>query len=239
LLNIPIKICGLLILTSSLVVAEPLRFAQMVNTPDQLVGAEVLRVIYAKARLPIEIIPLSGKRALLESSKGRLDGEVHRILEIGSDYPDLIKIPTAINYIEPMVFSKDKDFLLAGCTSLKGKLIGRVRGVKYAELCTKGMNNVAIFSDSGSLMKSLNRNIIDYAITAHFNGLVQLKKLGINSVIALKPPLGKRPLFHYLHKKHKDLIPKLESITSEMAKTGELDLIRQQQIQILLAQTDR
>jgi polar amino acid transport system substrate-binding protein len=151
----------------------------------------------------------------------------------------LIKIPTEINYIEPTVFSKDKYFLLDGCSSLKGKLIGRVRGVKYAELCTKDMDNVAIFSDSGSLMKSLNRNIIDYAITAYFNGLVQLKKLGSSSVISLKPPLRKRPLFHYLHKKHKNIIPELEGIISEMAKTGELDLIRQQQIQIILTQTHK
>lgn len=232
-------IFGLLILISSLVSAEPLKFAQMINTPDQLVGAEILKVIYSKARIPIEIIPLSEKRALLESSQGRLDGEVHRILEISLDYPDLIKIPTEINYIEPTVFSKDKYFLLAGCSSLKGKLIGRVRGVKYAELCTKDMDNVAIFSDSGSLMKSLNRNIIDHAITAYFNGLVQLKKLGISSVIALKPPLRKRPLFHYLHKKHKNLIPELEGIISEMTKTGELDLIRQQQKQIILTQTHK
>ncbi len=235
----PIKLLGLLMLTSSIVVAEPLKFAQMVNTPDQIVGAEVLKVIYAKAGISIEIIPLSGRRALLESSEGRLDGEVHRILEIGSAYPDLIKIPTAINYIEPTVFSKNKDFLLAGCSSLKGKLIGRVRGVKYAELCTQGMQNVAIFSDSRNLMKSLSKNIVDYSITAHFNGLVQLKKLSVNTIIALSPPLGKRLLFHYLHKKNKDLIPKLESIISTMAMTGELELIRQQQIIKILSQTNK
>jgi hypothetical protein len=235
----PIKILGLLILNSTLVVAEPLKFSQLVNTPDQLVGAEILKVIYAKVGLPIEIIPLSGKRALLESSEGRLDGEVHRILEIASAYPNLRRVPTAINYIEPTVFSKDNHFLLAGCNSLKGKLIGRVRGVKHAEICTQGMDNVAIFSDSGNLMKSLNRNIVDFAITAHFNGLVQVKKLGLTSVIALKPSLSKKLLFHYLHKKNKDLIPKLESIISAMAKSGELNLIRQQQIQRILTQTNK
>ena len=92
-----INIFGLLILTSSALIAEPLRFAQITNSPDQVVGAAVLTVVYAKAGIPIQIIPLSGKRALLESSQGRLDGEVHRIQEIGSLYPDLIKVPTATN----------------------------------------------------------------------------------------------------------------------------------------------
>jgi polar amino acid transport system substrate-binding protein len=81
-LKMPILIFGLLMFTSSMLIAEPLRFAQITNSPDQIVGAAVLKVVYAKAGVSIEIIPLSGKRALLESSQGRLDGEVHRILEI-------------------------------------------------------------------------------------------------------------------------------------------------------------
>jgi hypothetical protein len=232
----PIKILGLLMLTSTLLVAEPLKFAQVTNTPDQVVGAEILRVVYAKAGIPIEIIPVSGERALLESSEGRLDGEVHRIFEVDSIYPDLIKVPTAINYIESTVFSKNKNFLVTGCHSLKGKLIGRVRGIKYAEFCTRNMGNVAIFSDSRSLMKSLNNDIIDFAITANFNGLVQLEKLGFHSIIALKPALGQKPLFHYLHKKHRKLIPKIDGIIIAMTESGELNLIRQQQIQSIIAQ---
>jgi hypothetical protein len=231
-----ISIFGLLLLTSSVLIAEPLRFAQITNSPDQVVGAAVLKVVYAKAGIPIQIIPLSGKRALLESSQGRLDGEVHRILEIGSLYPDLIKVPTATNYIEQTIFSKDKSFILNGCDSLNGRLVGRALGVRYAEMCTQGMENVAVFPDSSSLMKSLDRDIVDFAITSQLNGLVQLKKLGINSVIALKPALAKRLLFHYLHKKHKDLIPKLEKILAKMKQDGELDLIRQQQIQQILTQ---
>jgi polar amino acid transport system substrate-binding protein len=223
----PIKILGLLILTSTLLVAEPLKFAQIANTPDQIVGAEILKVVYAKLGMPIEIVAVSGKRALMESSEGRLDGEVYRIVEIDSIYPSLLKIPTAINHIEATVFAKNIDYLPVGCASLEGKLIGIVRGVIYAELCTEGLNKMAIFPDSVSLMKSLDKNIVDYVVTARFNGLVQLKKLGINSIIALKPALSKKPLFHYLHKKHADLIPKVNSVIIAMAKSGELNLIRQ------------
>jgi polar amino acid transport system substrate-binding protein len=223
----PIKILGLLMLTSTILVAEPLKFAQIANTPDQIVGAEILKVVYAKLGMPIEIVAVSGKRALIESSEGRLDGEVHRIVEIDSIYPSLLKIPTAINHIEATVFSKNIDYLPVGCASLEGKLIGIVRGVIYAELCTEGLNKMAIFPDSVSLMKSLDKNIVDYVVTARFNGLVQLKKLGINSIIALKPALSKKPLFHYLHKKHADLIPKVNSVIIAMAKSGELNLIRQ------------
>jgi hypothetical protein len=76
-------------------------------------------------------------------------------------------------------------------------------------------------------MKSLDRNIVDYAITSNLNGLVQLKKIGNQLSYCFKASLRKETLFHYLHKKHEDLIPELKSILSEMAKSGELDLIRQ------------
>lgn len=225
---------GLWMLFSSVVMAEPLKFAKITNSPDQVVGAEVLKVVYAKAGIPIEIIPLSGKRALVESSQGRLDGEVHRILEIGELYPSLIRVPTATNYIEQTIFSKNKEFIVDGCESLRGKLVGRARGVRYAEMCTQGMDTVAVFADSNSLMKSLTRDIVDFAITSRLNGLVQLKSFGDTTVIPLKPAVGKRLLFHYLHKKHQDLIPKLNSILAAMEQSGELELIRQQQIQRIL-----
>ena len=192
-----------------------------------MVGAEILKVVYAKLGMPIEIVAVSGRRALIESSEGRLDGEVNRIIEIDSMYPSLLKIPTAINHIESTVFSKNISFSPISCSSLEGKLVGIVIGVMHAELCTKGQRKMALFPDSVSLMKSLDKNIVDYVVTARFNGLVQLKKLGINSIMALKPALSKKALFHYLHKKHADLIPKVNSVIIAMAKSGELNLIRQ------------
>lgn len=228
------KIYVLLFFLSSMSMAEPLKIAKITNSPDQIVGAEILKVLYAKAGIRIEIVPLSGKRALIESSQGRLDGEVHRIHEIGELYPTLIRVPTATNYIEQTVFSKNKEVVVKDCESLRGKLVGRARGVRYAEMCTEGMDTVAVFSDSNSLMKSLNRDIVDYAITSRLNGLVQLKLLGATSVAPLEPTLGKRLLFHYLHEKHQDLIPKLNAILVSMEKTGELERIRQQQIQRIL-----
>ncbi len=64
--------------------AEPtLIFTQIKDTPDQMIGAEILKVAYGKIGIPIEMAVMPGKRALKESSKGKADGEVHRIFKIG------------------------------------------------------------------------------------------------------------------------------------------------------------
>ena len=107
---------------------QPLKFTQIVNTPDQEIGSVIVKAAYEKLGIPVAFEILPGKRALAESSEGRADGEVHRIFEIGDEYPTLLRVPTPINYIEPSVFSKKQEFKVTDCAALRGYRIGIVRG---------------------------------------------------------------------------------------------------------------
>ena len=213
---------------------EPLRFAQIVDTPDQVIGAEILEVAYKRLGIPIKIVQMPGRRALRESSEGRIDGEIHRILSIGNDYPTLIRVPTPINYIEPTVFSKNERFAVTGCPDLKDYRIGIVRGVRHAEACTRGMKHVQIVGHSNLLMQILDKGRVDIVITARINGLLQLKKLNLDSIYPLSPPLSRRLVYHYLHKKHKALVPKIDRVFKEMQESGELERLREEYFKKLL-----
>jgi ABC-type amino acid transport substrate-binding protein len=215
---------------------EPLRFARITNTPDQMIGAEILKLAYKRLGIPIIIVEMPGKRALVESSEGRIDGEVHRISRIGKDYPTLIRVPTPINYIEPTAFSKKLKFTIGGCADLKEHRIGIVRGVKHAEDCTQGMKNVHIVNNSRLLMQILHKNRVDIVITARINGLLQIKKLNLDSINALYPPLSRKPVYHYLHKKHEALVPQINRIFKEMQEDGTLERLRERFIGELLEQ---
>jgi len=132
---------------------QPLTFTQIVDTPDQVIGAVIVKAAYEKLGIPVKFSILPGKRALAESSAGRADGEVHRILEIGDEYPTLLRVPTPINYIEPSVFSKKHDFEVTDCTTLQGYRIGIVRGVKHSQICTQGMDKVFVGDNLTSVMR--------------------------------------------------------------------------------------
>jgi len=213
---------------------EPLKFAQIIDTPDQVIGAEILRVAYKRIGVPIEIVQMPGRRALRESSEGRIDGEVHRILSVGNDYPTLIRVPTPINYIEPTVFSKNERFVVTGCSSLKDYRVGIVRGVRHAEACTQGMMHVQVVGDSNLLMQILDKGRVDIVITAKINGLLQLKKLKLDSIYPLSPPLSRSLVYHYLHQRHKALVPRIDKVFKEMQETGELDSLRERFFKELL-----
>jgi len=217
---------------------NPLTFTQIVGTPDQAIGAVIVKAAYEKLGIPVKFAISPGKRALAESSEGRADGEVHRIFEIGDEYPTLLRVPTPINYIEPSVFSKTHDFEVTDCAALKGYRIGIVRGVKHSELCTQGMEKVFVGDDLTGLMRMLNAGRLDFLITARINGLLMAKKLGLDAIKPLLPPLSRLWVYHYLHERHKDLVPTIDAVFKALQETRELEALREQAAQQLLQKVD-
>jgi ABC-type amino acid transport substrate-binding protein len=213
---------------------QPLRFTQIVDTPDQAIGAVIVKAAYEKLDIPVEFVILPGKRALAESSEGRADGEVHRVVEIGEEYPTLLRVPTPINYIESSVFSKEHEFEVTKCAALQGYPIGIVRGVKHSQLCTQGMENVFAGDDLTGVMRMLNAGRIELLITARINGLLMIKKLGLDAIQALSPPLSRFWVYHYLHERHRKLVPTIDAIFKTMQENGELEALREQAVQQLL-----
>ena len=214
----------------------PLRIARIENIPDQFVGGEILKAIYTRANIPMELVDLPAKRAIMDSSQGVLDGEVHRNIKVKDQYPTLIPLQPGINYIEPSVFSKNLDFEVKGWESLKDYRIGIVRGVGTSEDGTKGMPQVTAVSTLEQLMQMLAEDRIDVAVSDAFSGLAELKRLKLDGQIhLLTPPLQKVEIYHYLHEKHRDLIPTVEKVIQEMQASGELEQLRAKIIEQFLS----
>ena len=218
---------------------QPLIFTQIVDTPDQAIGAVIVKAAYKKLGIPIKFEILPGKRALAESSEGRADGEVHRIVEIGNQYPTLLRVPTPINYIEQTVFSKKHEFEVTDCPALQGYQIGIVRGVKHSQLCTQGMENVIAVDDLTGVMRMLNAGRVDLLIMARINGLLMAKELKLEAIKALSPPLSRFWAYHYLHERHKELVPVIDNVFKAMQESGEMEALRAQAVQELLQNVDK
>lgn len=218
----------------------PLRFARIENIPDQFVGGEILKVVYGRLNIPIELVDMPAMRALLESSNGRLDGEVHRNIHVQEQYPSLVMLRPAINYIEPSVFSKNFRISVHGWSSIKDYRIGIVRGVGTSEDGTRGMQRVQTVTSMEQLMQLLAADRIDVAVSDAFSGLVVVKELGLGEQIkVLEPPLQRSDIYHFLHEKHRDLVPKVERALREMQSSGELEALRRQMVDRYLAQAAR
>lgn len=214
-----------------------LDIAKIADTPDQDVGAKLLKVIYSRINIDINIIDYPGIRLTEESTKGRVAGEVHRLYIYGERHSTLIRVTPAINYIQPTAFSNNKNIKIIDWKSLEKYRIGIIKGVVHSEEGTKGMPHVESVSSIEQLAQMTDTKRIDVFVTDKFNGQVILKKLKLNnSIEPLTPPLHNRiDIYHYLHQKHKDLVPKVEKVIKTMEKNGELEALRKKYRQELLS----
>lgn len=207
---------------------DTLHIARIPGFPDQTVSSEILKEAYRRLQIPVEFIDVPAKRALLLSSSGVLDGEVARIADVETQYPSLLRISPAINFIEPSAFAKNAKFAINGWEALNGHRIGIVQGVGSSERGVKGLPAVQAVPNQATLLKMLYADRIDVAVTDLFSGMITLKELGLNSAIRpMSPPLQKIYIYHFLHENHRALVPKVEAVLREMERSGELTRLRE------------
>jgi len=186
--------------------------------------SQVLIEAYQKLGVKLQIIDYPAKRALLMSNSGDVDGEVMRIEGAENDYPNLIRVKPQICAMESRVYVKDKKFKLTGWHSLKPFIIGIHRGHLYAAKGTKGMNAIELDTDD-QLMRMLDKGRLDLVVAQVPDALRSIIKFNLSEIHSLDPSISYFPLYHYLHKKHVDLIPEIEMILKGMAIEGRMEVI--------------
>lgn len=207
---------------------QPIRIAQLENTPDHILGGKLLESIYKEANIPLELVIIPSARALIQSSSGKIDGELQRIYKLADSYLTLLRVPTPFTYFEPAVFTVHKKINIKGWHSLRDYKIGMVRGMKFAELGLKGLKNVQQVTRSNQLFTMLSAGRLDVIVSARFNGLYLISRHNLRNIKQLEPVLERHDLYHYLHEKHKKLVPVIDAAIQSMVKSGELARLRKQ-----------
>ncbi len=105
---------------------------------------------------------------------------------------------------------------------LKRYRLAKVRGVKHTNYITLNMTHVHNVDSTEQMMQVLNLGHVDVALTNTLDGIQVLEKLGLNNIKPLDKPLADLELYHYIHKKHENLVPKINVIIMQMKKTGEM-----------------
>jgi ABC-type amino acid transport substrate-binding protein len=101
------------------------------------------------------------------------------------------------------------------------------------------MGNVFVGDDLTGVLRMLNARRVDLLITARINGLLMAKELGLDAIKSLSPPLNRFWVYHYLHERHKDLVPTINAVFKAMQESGELEALREQAAQQLLQKADK
>lgn len=189
------------------------------------VSIPVVKEAYKRIGIPVTISIRPAKRALAESSAGVTDGEVNRIAKTAKLHPSLLPVGPPIIALRGVAFVIGKKFTIGNWEDLRPYRIGVVRGIVFSDKPTQGMNRFQA-KDPRHLFKLLVFDRIDVAITSALNGRFIIGKYFPGKKIrALDPPLIDIDTFHFLHEKHRDLIPVVAKSLDDMKKSGRIEEI--------------
>lgn len=198
----------------------------VMDIPDHILIRRIIEKAYTQLDIKVEFVQLPGKRALIESSSGNLDAELSRIYEVGLDYPSLIRVPTPMFWFAPVAYSHMEKLDLKSPEVLKKYRIGLMLGMYYTEKAASEFGQVTMVDDLDRLYQLLNTKRVDIVLDSDINGKYYMKKKNFKNVHLITPQISQINAYHYVHEKHKTLVPKLDKVFSAMKKSGELKKMR-------------
>ncbi|WP_375753383.1 hypothetical protein [Vibrio sp. HN007] len=199
----------------------------------------IIREAYSRIGIEIDTIGYPGLRGLYYSNKGETDGELFRAPGLSKNYPNLVmvNVPLRRGYLYFYV-KKGREFSVDnGWLSIpEGYLLGYRRGVKVAERAVKKYNLYSHdVKDYEHLLLQLEAGHVDVIYMGINVAERIMNQHEITDLVRLEPPVYISEVYHYLHKRHVDLIPRIESELHQMKEKGELDILNKKGNKIIRA----
>ncbi|NQD36756.1 transporter substrate-binding domain-containing protein [Permianibacter sp. IMCC34836] len=201
--------------------------AEALVTPMQ----QVISQAYARLGIQVEIRRLPLTRSLSEANAGRYDAELGRVQENAKEAPNLLMLPIAIGetaYHAYMLKTRAKpEFAHWAGLRQSGLRIGGRLGARVPEVQLGAALNVRNQTQE-ALMKMLIDDRIDVVVgtMTTTRGILAAMKTEhpnwVAQIVELQPPLQLQPFYHFLHKRHADLLPRLNAELAAMQADGSI-----------------
>ena len=187
-------------------------------------GDKVLGEAFNRIGYKLETVRLPAERALINANNGIEDGDLLRINGLQKKYPNLIQVPEKIMDMDVVLFSKTlPSFKITGWDNIGTHSVSIITGWKVFEINMNKKANLIKTDNAKQMFTLVRKNRADFAGYERWAGLGFLKKNNITDITLLAPPLMSTPLYTYLHKKHKNLVPILAKQIKEMKQDGSIN----------------
>lgn len=203
----------------------PLSLSCTDTDPSTLVSALVLREAYQAIGQVFTLHSYPPAQALSATNDGLTDGALHRIEGLEKSFPNLLRVPVAINRTEPIAVVKRSDILIQDWSSLGKYRVGIVRSIVVYEQRTAGMD-VTRLEHLPQLLGMLDRNRLDVVVDDRLDVLAALRDPAFRDLRPQAAPIEVIPLYHYLHKRHRRWLPQLKAALEKMQRSGRIQAIR-------------
>lgn len=213
----------LIFLSTSLAIANEKVYV-LSYSPDSIFHQLVrdrIKVVYERAGIQAKFIPLPHNRSLASANEGTVDGDVGRITSVEEKYPNLLKVNVKLMNVTGAVYTTNKDISLYHDYLLKEYRVGHVLGVSWTYNKMKGLKSTTAH-DYKALFEMLIMDRVDIVLATGASADAVLNDLGekASKVRKLQPFIFTSPIYHYVNKKNKVIIPRLEKALKELKEEG-------------------
>ena len=206
--------------------AAPVQLTIGVPEPNTLasMAQAVLRVAYARLGVDFVAQELPLRRALALTVAGELDGDLMRTSALIQDNPSLlqVRVPVAIGVYA--AYRRGECPARISIAELAQTRVAYFRGIRAIEMALPQQALIAA-NNSWDVMRLLQHNIADYALGMQTETDALLAAREVQGICRVAEPVIVQPLYHALHKRHAQLLPRLEAVLAEMEKKGEISRI--------------
>ncbi len=204
-----------------------------VNSQQNGFYDQIVKQMFQRINVKAKTTTLPSERSLINANTGIDDGNIARIKGIEKKYPNLIMLPEKIIDFEFVAFAKNKQLKISNWASLQTYNVAFINGWKVFEKKVTQYKSLVRTRDSTQLFNLLKSDRVDIVLYDLWSGVWQIRQ-SENEIDYLRPPIASYPLYLYLHKKHKALLPGLTKALQNMKKDGTYKNIYSQTLTHLL-----
>lgn len=214
-----------IIFNSFTVSATTLTFSTGAGFGKNNLAERILSKAYNELAIEIEVLLVPTRRGLPLAEQGKVDGELLR-LNILQDYPDLIMVKVPLFLSEGRLYANQPNTDINSILDISHQKVGMVKDSIIKRRMTAHLD-VREVDDNEQLFRLLQQGRFDVVLVSDYRAKRIIKKHNFQNLHRLTPVVYSFPVFHFLHKKHKTLIPKLETVLQSMRDNGELEAFMQ------------
>ncbi|WP_206485331.1 hypothetical protein [Thalassotalea sp. G2M2-11] len=172
---------------------------------------EKVKIAYDTLNIAYKIVQYPGRRSILMADTGHSDADLCRVKLIENRYKNLYRVEPAIHQLAFYIITKKPHKPINSLNMLKSLKLGSIRGMMAAELMFEH-HDIRYENTLKQAARLLKNNTVDVLILPlHDIDRLMMDDSTTNFHVQEKP-LYQLKLYHYIHKKHKDMAIPLSTI---------------------------
>lgn len=211
--------------TDSLAQKQTITVSYSSGTAFHALVRDRVKLVYERAGIPVEFVPLPHNRSLTSANAGTVAGDAGRVPSVEGKYPNLRRVEGKILDLSGAAYTLRQSPIQSYSDALLDDYrVGIVLGVQWAgkkignRMCTK-------VKDYASLFELLSVERVDLVLATKASAQTILAKMPEGDTLfrELEPVIFTAPIYHYVNYKYDYLIPALEQAIRELHEEAAWD----------------